>query len=139
MVSNELIQAAILAKAQSVAAITTLLADGASGIKELNYKGTDFHYPCIRIAVEGQTDISGTNISCPSQVDFSFYVFSEKPSSKEANQIAGSIVSFFRGLSFSQGGVKFVKINITENIPAIAQDELTWRAQIRCRNIVHLA
>ena len=139
MISNELIQAAILAKIQATVSITSLLADGINGIRELNYKGTDFAYPCIRIALEGQTDIAGTNTHCPSQADFSFYIFSEKSSSKETNQIAGKVVTAFRGLSFSQSTVKFVKINILENIPAIAQDERTWRAQIRCQSTVHTA
>lgn len=139
MISNDLIQAALLAKAQTIAALTAALTSGAKGIKELDYKGTDFSFPCVRIALEGQTDISGTNTNCPSQVDFSFYVFSEKSSSKESNQIAGIIVTAFRGMSFSQSTVKFVKIRITENIPAIAQDEITWRAQIRCQSIAHLA
>lgn len=139
MISNELVQAALLAKAQATATITTALTDGADGIKELNYMGTDFAYPCVRIALEGQNDISGENVHCPSQVDFSFYIFSEKSSSKEANQIAGKVVSAFRGISFSQNTVKFVKIRILENIPAIAQDERTWRAQIRCQSIIHLS
>lgn len=139
MISNELIQAAIVAKAQATTALTALLGGGVDGIRELNWKGTDFTYPCVRIALEGQTDLTDTNTSCPSQVDFSFYVFSEKASSKEANQIAGIIVTAFRGLSFAQNTVKFVKIRIQENIPAIAQDERTWRAQIRCQSIIHLA
>jgi len=139
MISNDLIQAAILAKIQAVTSVTTSLPDGANGIKELSYKGTDFSYPCIRIALEGQIDIAGTNTHCPSQADFSFYIFSEKSSSKETNQIAGKVVAAFRGLSFSQSTVKFVKIRILENIPAIAQDERTWRAQIRCQSTVHTA
>ena len=137
MVSNDIIQAALLAKVQSITALTAALADGANGIKQLNYKGTDFGYPCVRLALEGQTEIA--EMSCPSQVDFSFYVFSEKSSSKEADQIAGIIVSAIRGLSFQQGTVKFVKIRIVENIPAIAQDEVTWRSQIRCQSIINLA
>jgi hypothetical protein len=135
MISNDIIQAAILAKTQTTTTLTVALTDGANGIKQLNYKGTDFHYPCVRLALEGQTDLSET--SCPSRVEFSFYIFSEKASSKEADQIAGIIVSAFRGLSFSQNSIKFVKINILENIPAIAQDERLWRAQIRCRTIIH--
>ena len=138
MISNDIIQAALLAKAQAIVALTSSLTSGADGIKQLNYKGADFSYPCVRLALEGQTDISGTNTNCPSQADFSFYVFSEKASSKEADQIAGKIITAIRGLSFSQSSVKFVKIRILENIPAIAQDELTWRAQIRCQSIVHL-
>lgn len=135
MISNELIQAAIVAKTQASATIIAALTDGATGIKEFNYKGADFSYPCVRIQLDSQIDIS--EIACPSQVEFSFYIFSEKASSKEANQIAGIIVSAFRGLSFSQNSIKFVKINILENIPAIAQDERLWRAQIRCRTIIH--
>lgn len=139
MISNELVQAAIVAKAQASATLIAALSQGIDGIKELNWKGTDFTYPCVRIALEGQTDLTETNVSCPSQVDFSFYVFSETASSKQANQIAGIIVTAFRGLSFAQNTVKFVKIRIQENIPAIAQDERTWRAQVRCQSIIHTA
>jgi hypothetical protein len=137
MVSNDIIQAALLAKAQSIVALTAALTGGASSIKQLNFKGTDFSYPSVRLALEGQTELS--EMSCPSQVDFSFYVFSEKSSSKEADQIAGIIVSAIRGISFKQNTVRFTKIRITENIPAIAQDEVTWRSQIRCQSIVNLA
>lgn len=139
MISNDVIQAALLAKAQSTTSITSLLPDGANGIKQLNYKGTDFSLPCIRLAIESQTDVFGTEANCPSQVDFSFYVFSEKASSKEADQIAGAVVAAFRGLSFQRDTVKFVKIRILENVPAVAEDERTWRAQIRCQSIVHEA
>jgi len=132
MISNELIKAAIVAKTQATATIIAALTDGATGIKEFNYRGTDFSYPCIRIHIDSQY-----GIVCPSGIEFSFYVFSEKASSKEADHIAGIVVSTFQDLSFSQNGIKFVNINILENIPAIAQDELTWRSQIRCRTIIH--
>ena len=137
MISNDVIQAALLAKAQAIATLTSALTDGTKGIKEFNYKGTDFSYPCVRLALERQTELS--EMSCPSQVDFSFYVFSEKSSSKEADQIAGIIVSAIRDISFKQNTVRFTKIRILENIPAIAQDEITWRAQIRCQSIINLA
>lgn len=137
MIDNDLIQTAILVKSQSITALTASLPSGTASIKEFNWKGVDFQYPCVRIAVEFQGDLDDTNVSCPSQVDFSFYVFSEKPSSKEANQIAGKVVSGFRGLSFSQNGIKFVKVRVLENIPAIAEDDRTWRSQIRCRSVIH--
>ena len=137
MIDNDLLQAAILAKSQGVTALTSSLPSGTASIKEFNWRGTDFQYPCVRIAVESQFDVSETNISCPSQVDFSFYIFSEKQSSKEANSIAGKVVAGLRGLSFAQNNIKFVKVRILEHIPAIAEDERTWRAQVRCRSIVH--
>ena len=137
MLDNDLIQASILAKAQTLTTLIALLPDGLQGIRELNWKGSDFSYPCVRLALETQMDLDETNVSCPSTVDFSFYVFSETASSKQANSIAGKLVSGFRGIGFSQNNIKFVKIKILENIPAIAQDARTWRAQIRCRSTIH--
>jgi hypothetical protein len=135
MLDNDLVQAALTAKANGNAVITASLPSGT--IVEYNFQGTDFSYPTARLQIESQNDVSETNVHCPSQVDFSWYIFSEKSSSKECNQIAGKFVSQFRGLSFAQNNIKFVKIRILENIPAIREDERTWRAQIRCQSIIH--
>ncbi len=137
MIDNDLVQTAILLQSQSITPLVSSLPSGTASIKEFNWKGVSFQYPCVRIAVESQIDVAETNVSCPSQVDFSFYVFSEKQSSKEANSIAGKVVTGLRGLSFSQNSIKFVKVRILENIPAISEDELTWRSQVRCQSIVH--
>lgn len=139
MISNDLVQAAILAKAQAITALTSSLPSGTASIKEFNWRGVIFQYPCIRLDIASQVDLSETNVSCPAQVDFSFYVYSEAQSSREANQIAGKVVTGFRGLSFSQNSIKFVKVRILENIPALVEDERTWRAQVRCQSIVHAA
>lgn len=136
MISNDLIQAAIIAKANSSAVL--IAAPLSSGtVLEYNFQGTDWTYPCVRLQLESQPD--ATEDSCPSAVEFSFYVFSEQSSSKQANQLAGRVVSVFRGLSFTQNSIKFVKVKILENIPAIRQDVRTWRAQIRCRSVIHNA
>lgn len=137
MLDNDLIQAAILAKAQTLSTLIALLPDGLQGIRELNWKGSDFAYPCVRVSLESQIDSSETNIHCPSNIDFSFYIFSETASSKQANSLAGKIVSGLRGIGFAQNNIKFVQIKILESIPAIAQDERTWRAQVRCRSTIH--
>lgn len=135
MIDNNLLQAALIAKANGNATITASLPSGT--ILEYNFQGTDLTYPLARLQLESQADLSEPNVHCPSQVDFSWYIFSEKNSSKECNQIAGKFVSQFRGLSFSQNSIRFVKIRILENIPAIREDERTWRAQVRCQSIVH--
>jgi hypothetical protein len=137
MLDNDLIQAALISKANGNVIITASLPSGTT--VEYNFQGTDFSYPTARLQIESQNDIADTNVHCPSQVDFSWYIFSEKSSSKECNQIAGKFVSQFRGLSFAQNNIKFVKIRILENIPAIREDERTWRAQVRCQSIIHNA
>jgi hypothetical protein len=46
-------------------------------------------------------------------------------------------VQTFRGSSFARNNIKFVRVRILENIKAIRQDVRTWRAQVRCRSVVH--
>jgi len=136
MISNELIQSALISKANGdTVIVASPLVSGS--VREFNFQGTDFSYPAVRLQIESQIDVADTNVHCPSQVDFSWYVFSEKASSLEANSIAGRLVSELRGLSFSQNNIKFVKIRVLENIPAIREDERTWRAQVRCQSVVH--
>lgn len=135
MIDNDLIQAALIANANGNPVITGILPLGS--VLEYNFQGTDTSYPSARLQLESQSDLAELNAQCPSQVDWSWYIFSEKGSSKECNQIASKFVSQFRGSSFSQNNIKFVKIRILENIPAIREDERTWRAQIRCQSIVH--
>lgn len=140
MIDNDLIQAALLSKANGNSIITGSFSSfDNKTIAEYNIQIAEFSYPNARLHIESQNDVSESNVHCPSQVDFSWYVFSEKASSKECNQIAGKFVSQFRGLSFAQNSIKFVKIRILENIPAIREDERTWRAQVRCQSIVHNA
>lgn len=135
MIDNDLVKAALIAKANSTPGIQAFLASGT--VLEYNFKGTDWTYPCGRLYIENQTETSPDENGCPSFVDFSWYIFSEKQSSKQADQIAGSFVSAFRASSFTRNNIKFSHIKILENIPAISQDERTWRAQIRCRSLIH--
>ena len=135
MIDNDLIQAALVARANITTEIISSVLSGT--IAEYDFQGTDWHYPCARIHIEFQTDSPDSNVHCPSQVDFSWYVFSERGSSKQANQLAGIFVRNFRGLSFAQNNIKFVQIRIVDNIPAIRQDVRTWRSQVRCRSTVH--
>lgn len=137
MIDNDILQAALIAKANGDAVITANLPSGT--ILEYNFQGTDISYPLARLQIESQIDLADTNEHCPSQLDFSWYIFSEKSSSKECNQIAAKFVNQFRGISFTRNNIKFVKIRILENIPAIREDERTWRAQVRCQSIVHTA
>lgn len=135
MISNDLVQAAILAKANSTPSIQTYLPSGT--ILEYHWQGTDQTYPNARLQIERQSDMIDDSPICPSVVEFSWYIFSEKGSSKQADQIAGVFASTFRGLSFTRNNIKFVRVKILENIKAIRQDERVWRSQIRCRSTIH--
>lgn len=135
MIDNNLIKAALIAKANNTAGIQTYLPSGT--VLEYNFQGTDWTYPCGRLELEPQTQ-EGKN-GCPSYIQFNWYIFSEQGSSKQADQIAGSFVTAFKDVSFVQNNIKFSSIKILENIPAIKQDVRTWRAQVRCRSLIHNA
>lgn len=133
MISNELVQAALVAKINNTPLVMALVS---GTVLEYNFQGTDWIYPCARLQLEPQIG-AGNAVACPSFIEFSFYGFSEQGTSKEANQIAGAFVTSFRSLSFSQNNIKFSNIEVLENIPAIRQDVRTWRSQVRCRVLLH--
>lgn len=136
MISNELVKSALITKVDTTPEIQAYFPSGT--ILEYSFQGTDWTYPCARLQLDPQIDsVSGR--SCPSTIEFSWYIFSEKQSSKEADQIAGVFVSVFRDLSFTRNGIKFSGVQILENIPAIKQDVRTWRAQVRCRSLLNHA
>lgn len=138
MIPNNDVQAAIVYQTQQVPLLTgTTLPDGARGVSELNWRGDEFQYPNVRVALESQTDATPDSNCTPVVVDWSIYTFSEIHSSFEANEIAGMIAVYFKGRNFTHNGLKFVRVEILENIPALQDDPNTWRSQVRCRSIVH--
>lgn len=130
---NDEIQAALVSYLKSKTSITDLLTIGgssASEIREDQWKGVDFKYPAIRIRLISNVPI---NPQCNySQVEISFMVFSEKQSSFEADKIAGIINDILNGHSFTSNGIAFT-FTTTNLIPAIAQDETTWRSEVLTR------
>ena len=52
MIADNLVQADLISKLKSIVAVTNLLGDGISGIKELEWQGDDFKYPCVRLDLE---------------------------------------------------------------------------------------
>jgi len=138
MIPNNTVQASIVAETQLVPTLTgTVLPDGAIGVSEVNWRGDVFQYPNVRVGLESQQDATPDSNCTPVFVEWSTYVFSEKHSSFEANEVAGLIVVYFKGRNFTSNGLRFARVEILENIPALQEDSNTWRAQIRCRSIVY--
>lgn len=138
MIPNNDVQAAIVSETYLVPTLTgTVLPDGALGVAEVNWRGDTYQYPHVRIGLENQTDATPDSDCTPVLQDWSFYVFSEKHSSFEANDIAGLLAVYFKGRNFSSNGLRFARVQVLENIPALQEDSNTWRAQVRCRSIVY--
>lgn len=133
MIGDETVQTAIIAKLKSTPTITTVLG-GPNEIRELQWQGDEFTYPNIRVDLESNNFAFDEQERCNLQyVEFSIYIFSEERSSKQCSQIKTIVENALIGLGFSNPslGIKFSRIRKIDSVPAIREDERTWRSQIR--------
>lgn len=137
MIPNDITKAAVVAKLKADATLIARLPDGLLGVKESGWRGNVFQYPNVRVEMETQIDATPDSNCTPVNQSWSIYVFSESHSSQEADEIAGIIAQNLKGVSFSGTGVRFSRVEVLENIPAIPEDERTWRAQVRCRSTIY--
>ena len=131
MLRNDQVQAAIVAyiKAQSTITdelVTAQNSNGADEVREDNWQGREFTYPNIRVRlITNEPADPECNLH---SVTLSFLVFSEDPSSQEADRIAGIINNTLHGRSFQSNNISF-SLRTTSLVPAIRSDERTWRAE----------
>lgn len=131
-ISDELIQADIIAKLKTITSVTALLGDGASGIKELQWQGDTFTYPNVRLDIENNSYEFDEQERCSLyKVEFSVYIFSQERSSKQCSQIKGLLENYLTGLGWTGTNAKYNRLRLQENVPAVREDERTWRAQLQ--------
>lgn len=129
IIGDEVIQAAIIAKLKLLAPFGAVVS---TEIRELEWQGDSFTYPNIRVELEDNTPYYDEQLRCGIQrVEFSVYVFSEQKSSKEASQIKTLVTNALVGDGFSNSTIRFLPIRILDNVPAVREDDRTWRAQIK--------
>lgn len=131
MNGDEAIQAAIITKLKALAPFGSVQS---GEIRELEWQGDSFTYPNIRVELESNDWVFDEQERCMLQyVEFSIYCFSEQRSSKECSQIKTAIINALAGIGFSNNtySVKFNRLRIVDNVPAVRQDERTWRAQVK--------
>lgn len=126
MVTNEDIKTALVAKLKSLTTLTSRLAS-ADEVREVQYQGTTFGYPNVRVRVISNVPIGGE--SCYHDVQVGIQVNSENSSSKEAEEISGIIVLGLNNKAFSQSGVNCI-MRVTNIVPALRVDERTWRSEV---------
>lgn len=91
MIDNDLIQAALVAKLKADAPLVVWLTtfSAQNEVREAQWQSREFVYPAVR--VELGTQIEDGNPPCYSTIPFTVYSYSEKDSSREANQLAGYV------------------------------------------------
>ena len=135
MISDQEIQADLITKMKTFSNVTSLLPDGTSGIKELQWQGDTFLYPAVRLDLEDNRIYYDEQLRCTLQeITFSVYIFSEERSSKQCSTIKGLLMNDFIGKSWSGVSTKFINIRLNDNSPAIRQDERTWVSQFQLKS-----
>lgn len=131
MISNDVLQQAIVSKLKADAALVAWLTarSAPSEIREAQWQGTVFVYPAVRVDVGTQTP-KGNGPCYPfnSELTFTVVSFDEKDSSRETDQLAGLVntalfVQAFNGTGFISGLVKSDGL-----ISADRLAERVWRA-----------
>lgn len=134
MISDELIQADLITKLKTFTNVTSVLGDGVNGIKELQWQGDTFTYPCVRLDLETNGYEFDEQERCSLYyVEFSLYIFSQERSSKQASQIKGLLENNLTGLGFTGANAKYNRLRLVESVPAVREDSRTWRTSLKYR------
>ena len=128
MISDEKVQSDIITKIKSIVTGTSYSAE----VRELQWQGDNFTYPNLRLDIENNDYVFDEQELCTLQyAEFSIYVFSQERSSKECSTIKGLLATALVGLGFTGSYAKYNRLRLVDNIPAVREDERTWRSQIR--------
>lgn len=133
----DLVKGAIITRLKANTTIVAEITGGADEIREAQWQGRDFTYPAVRVRVNS---ITPTNPECSRwEISFSIAVFSEEASSYQADRISGIINNQLHGKAFAQS-IQGQDLNLAlwtnEIVPALRQDERTWRSEILMRATV---
>ncbi len=131
MLSNDLIQAAIITKLKANTALTNFLtaASAANEIREAQWQGREFVYPAVRVQVG--TQAAGGNGPCyvtTGQTPFTIYCYSEQDSSRQSDQLAGLVDDALLGLRLSGTGFRTGPVLSDGLVKAVRTGERTWQA-----------
>ena len=132
LIRSDQVREAIIDVIEANATIMALL-DDVNEVRESDWKGMEFTYPNYRVRINSITPFE----DCYQNLDASIYCFSEEKSSQEAEEMAGTVANELDDKSFTQDSIRFTNVSV-DIIPAIAQDELTWRAECQIRSLINL-
>lgn len=128
---NDLLQSAIVSYLKLQAVVLAELSSTLE-IREDQWQGINFVYPCIRVQMNANRPFAYCNMS---DIEFSVLAYSEQASSAQADKIAGIIKSVLHAKSFSQSGYNF-SLRCTDLVPADRDDERTWLSRVRLAGAV---
>ena len=101
MTSLLLVKQSLILKVKNSTLVTTLLPGGATEIREAEWAGKDFHYPCVRVHVDEFKRNTPGSACLLFDVAATIYVMADDASSMKTDQIAVEIYNLFDTKSYS--------------------------------------
>lgn len=130
MISNALIQKALVARLKAAAAVTTIIG-GPTEVREQQWQGRAFTYPAVRVAVGQQVDRPEMEPCSWSVASFVIWCMSEDRSSYECDDLAGAVNSALNDTAWdvTADGFRFHKVRSVGLFSATRMTERIWRAE----------
>lgn len=129
MISNDEVQSALITYIKSKPAVTGALLAGEAEIREDQWQGDVFTYPCVRLRLISNVPLGATKECSVARVRMSWMVFSESSNSAEADRIAGVIYEELHRKQFVSNSIQFYLRGV-DLIPAARINERTWRSEV---------
>ncbi len=127
MISVNDVQSAFIQSLKSDSSITGSL--GSNDIREDYWQGTEFVYPNLRVDVGDLTPVPAQPCEIMNFSNVTIWVYGEKDSSQQVNNIAALVANKYHEHNFTQSG-KVYRTTVTRIIAAKRTDERTWRAGV---------
>jgi len=127
MISVNDVQAAFVQSLKSDPLITGAL--GNNDIREDFWQDKNFVYPNLRVDVGDLTPVQAQPCEVMDFSNVTIWVFSEKDSSYQANDIAAIVANKYHTHNFTQNS-KVYRTTVSRIIAAKRTDERTWRAGV---------
>ena len=111
MIAPDLLQAALIATLRADAALITALPELANGVREAQWRGTAFQYPCVRVGRPSLVPYgNGTCSGRDSRASWEIHAISKADSSLTAQDLQGLILAALEGYQLSTADLKTIAI-----------------------------
>ena len=129
MISNALIQKALIARLKADSGVTAIL-NGDEEVREGQWQGRTFVYPNVRVAIGNQAPRVEMEPCEWSVLTFSILCMSEERSSLEADNLANAVNEALNEKAWDEAtdGFRFHKIRSAGLQSATRMSERIWRA-----------
>lgn len=123
LISNDVIQADVIAALKTHAPLTIVLSASADGVKEDQYQGKNIGFPAVRFNLIDQRPYIEREQCFHSILNFSVRCYAEGASSLKADQVAGIVTAYLHKLNLQgTGWYGFIQLVTTNGAVHVTED-----------------